>query len=100
MSLEEAEFDETGDRVCSAYFLIDETGEAIPLPEKMLAVPYERAYPYGIPLNHWYCRDDGKICFHGAKAGHRIDAITERISFAARQEAGTRLQQSDFIRFL
>lgn len=34
-------------------------------------------YPYGIPLNHWYNPEDGKICFHGARAGHKIDAIAK-----------------------
>ena len=32
-------------------------------------------YPYGIPMNHWYCEADGKLYFHGAKQGQKIDAI-------------------------
>ncbi len=32
-------------------------------------------YPYGIPLSHFYDERDGKIYFHGAKEGHKIDAI-------------------------
>ena len=28
-----------------------------------------------MPVNHYYCEEDGKIYFHGAKAGHKIDAI-------------------------
>ena len=32
-------------------------------------------YPYGIPLNHWYCEEDGRLYFHGARAGHKIDAF-------------------------
>lgn len=32
-------------------------------------------YPYGIPMNHWYCEADGKLYFHGAKEGHKIDAV-------------------------
>ena len=31
-------------------------------------------YPYGIPLDHWY--SDGKLYFHCAKEGHKLDAIT------------------------
>ena len=40
-------------------------------------------YPYGIPLNHWYCEEDGKLYFHGAKTGHKIDAITacDKVSY-------------------
>ena len=32
-------------------------------------------YPYGVPLNHWYCPADGKLYFHSGKAGHKIDAL-------------------------
>ena len=40
-------------------------------------------YPYGIPMNHWYNPEDGKIYFHGAKAGHKIDAIArcDKVSY-------------------
>ena len=30
-------------------------------------------YPYSIPMSHVYV--DGKIYFHGAKEGHKIDAV-------------------------
>ena len=38
-------------------------------------------YPYGVPLSYVYA--DGKIYFHSASAGHKIDAITnyEKASF-------------------
>ena len=32
-------------------------------------------YPYGVPLNHYYCPEDGKLYFHGGKKGHRVDAM-------------------------
>lgn len=32
-------------------------------------------YPYGVPMNHWYSEEDGKLYFHGAKEGHKIDSI-------------------------
>lgn len=32
-------------------------------------------YPYTIPINFFYDDTDGKIYFHGAKEGHKIDAI-------------------------
>ena len=44
VSLEEEEFDETGNRACSGYFLINETGAEISLPERIFAVPYEGAH--------------------------------------------------------
>lgn len=28
-----------------------------------------------IPLDHWYSEEDNRIYFHGAKEGHKIDAI-------------------------
>ncbi len=41
----------------------------------VLSVLGDDGYPYGIPMNHWYCPEDGKIYFHGAKTGHKLDAI-------------------------
>ena len=32
-------------------------------------------YPYGLPLNHFYNPDDGKLYFHSGKVGHMVDAI-------------------------
>ncbi len=41
----------------------------------VLSVLDDDGYPYGIPMNHWYCENDGKLYFHGAKEGHKIDII-------------------------
>ena len=41
----------------------------------VLSVLGEDGYPYGMPLDHWYDEKNGKIYFHGAKEGHKIDAI-------------------------
>ena len=41
----------------------------------VLSLIGDDGYPYGIPIDHWYCENDGKIYFHGAKEGHKIDAI-------------------------
>ena len=41
----------------------------------ILSVIGDDGYPYGMPMNHWYCEADGKIYFHGAKEGHKLDAI-------------------------
>ena len=43
----------------------------------ILSMHGEDGYPYGIPMNHWYNPEDGKLYFHGAKTGHKIDAITK-----------------------
>lgn len=44
-------------------------------PRGVLSLIGDDGYPYGIPLDHWYCEEDGRICFHGAKEGHKIDAV-------------------------
>ena len=41
----------------------------------ILAVLGDDGYPYAVPMDHWYCEQDGKIYFHGGKSGHKIDAI-------------------------
>lgn len=41
----------------------------------VLSVLGDEGYPYGMPLNHWYCEEDGKLYFHSGSAGHKIDAI-------------------------
>lgn len=41
----------------------------------------DEGYPYTVPVNYVY--NDGKIYFHGAKAGHKIDAMRscDKVSF-------------------
>ena len=41
----------------------------------VLSLLGEDGYPYGIPIDHWYSEKDNRIYFHGAKEGHKIDAI-------------------------
>jgi hypothetical protein len=57
----------------------------------VLSMVGEDGYPYGIPLNHWYNPEDGKLYFHGAKTGHKIDAIkaTDKVSYCV-YDAGYR----------
>ncbi len=47
----------------------------------VLAVTGDDGYPYAVPLSHVY--RDGKLFFHCAKEGHKIDAIqrNEKVSF-------------------
>lgn len=39
----------------------------------VLAVLDRDGYPYAVPLSYFYA--DGKLIFHGATTGHKIDAI-------------------------
>ncbi|MBO5494928.1 MAG: pyridoxamine 5'-phosphate oxidase family protein [Eubacterium sp.] len=41
----------------------------------VLSLLGDDGYPYGIPMNHYYCEEDGKLYFHGAKEGHKIDSL-------------------------
>ena len=47
----------------------------------VLALLGDNDYPYAVPISYVY--DDGKIYFHSAKNGHKIDAIqrTAKASF-------------------
>ena len=44
-------------------------------PRGVLSMIGDDGYPYGIPMNHMYM--DGHLYFHGAKEGHKIDAISK-----------------------
>ena len=44
-------------------------------PRGVLSVLGDDDYPYGMPLNHYYNEEDGKLYFHSGMTGHRIDAI-------------------------
>ena len=56
-----------------------ETAECIEIlkTEKrgVLSVLGDDGYPYGMPMNHWYCEADGKLYFHSGVKGHRSDAM-------------------------
>ena len=43
----------------------------------VLSVVGDEGYPYGVPLNHYYCEEDGKLYFHSASGGHKIDAVKQ-----------------------
>lgn len=41
----------------------------------VLSVIGDDGYPYGLPINHYYNPEDGKLYFHSGKTGHKIDAM-------------------------
>ena len=57
-------------------------------PRGVLSMIGDDGYPYGIPLDHWYSEKDGRLYFHCAKVGHKIDAITkcDKVSFCVCDE--------------
>jgi len=44
-------------------------------PRGVLSVIGDEGYPYGMPMDHFYCPEDGKLYFHSAIKGHKVDAI-------------------------
>lgn len=44
-------------------------------PRGVLSVNGGDGYPYGMPMNHYYNEDDGKLYFHSGSFGHKVDAI-------------------------
>jgi len=44
-------------------------------PRGVLSVMGDNGYPYGMPMDHWYCPEDGKVYFHSGMKGHKVDAI-------------------------
>ena len=41
----------------------------------ILAMNGDDGYPYAIPVNYFYDETEGKIFFHGAKAGYKVDCL-------------------------
>ncbi|MCR4694601.1 MAG: pyridoxamine 5'-phosphate oxidase family protein [Pseudobutyrivibrio sp.] len=64
-----------------------ETSECIEIlkkePRGVLAIHGELGYPYALPMDYIYDEENGKIYFHGAKEGHKIDALRRdnKVSF-------------------
>ena len=57
-------------------------------PRGVLSVIGDEGYPYGIPLDHWYNEEDGRLYFHCAKEGHKLDAIAkcDKVSYCVYDE--------------
>ncbi len=53
------------------------------LPRGVLSVLGDQGYPYGMPMDFWYNEEDGRLYFHSALQGHRMDALAKdgKVSF-------------------
>ena len=60
----------------------------------VLAVQGDDDYPYAVPLSFAY--DDGKLFFHCAKTGHKIDGIERNAKVSFCVIAADDVQQSTF----
>ncbi len=54
----------------------------------VLSMIGDGGYPYGIPMDHFFCKEDGKLYFHCAKEGHKLDAVSEcdKVSYCCMDE--------------
>ena len=61
-------------------------------PRGILAFHGENGYPYAIPLNQLYNEEDGRLYFHGAKQGLKIDLMksSNQVCFTAMDEGTIR----------
>lgn len=52
-------------------------------PRGVLSVLSEDGYPYGMPMNFWYCEQDGRLYFHSGPKGHKLEAMSvcDKVSF-------------------
>ena len=64
-------------------------------PRGFLALLGDYDYPYSLPMSHVFV--DGKIYFHGAKRGHKNDAIKkhDKVSYCV-MDAGVRNPEDDW----
>ena len=44
----------------------------------VLSVHGDDGYPYGMPLNHYYCEEDGRLYFHSGMMGHKVDSLRQK----------------------
>ena len=54
----------------------------------VLSVNGEDGYPYGMPLNHYYNEEDGKLYFHSGKSGYKVDMLKKdpKVSYCVYDE--------------
>ncbi len=60
---------------CAAILIREKRG--------VLSVLGDDDYPYGMPMNHFYSEEDGKLYFHSGMTGHKVDALRRhpKVSF-------------------
>ena len=66
----------------------------------VLAVNGDDGYPYAIPVNYIYDEEWEKIYFHGAKAGHKVDALKKNDKVCFTVYGNERLEEGDWAPYL
>ncbi len=66
----------------------------------VLCVNGEDGYPYGVPINYVYDEDSGRIYFHCAKEGHKLDGIraSSKVCFTVYEQGEQRGDWSYYVR--
>ena len=57
-------------------------------------------YPYGIPINYLYDEENERIIFHGAKAGHKVDALQKNDKICFTVFGNERIKEEAWAPFL
>ncbi len=67
-------------------------------PRGVLALQGDDGYPYTVPMDHFY--EDGKLYFHCAKEGHKIDALksSDKVTYCV-LDKGVPDESGDFYYF-
>lgn len=49
----------------------------------VLSVLGDDGYPYGMPMNYWYNKENGYLYFHSGKKGHKVESLAanNKVSF-------------------
>ena len=49
----------------------------------VLSVLGDDGYPYGVPMNYWYNKENGYLYFHSGKKGHKVESLAanNKVSF-------------------
>ena len=66
----------------------------------VLAVNGDDGYPYAIPVNYIYDEVQKKIYFHGARAGHKVDALKKNDKVCFTVYGNERLEEGDWAPYL
>ncbi|MCR5079579.1 MAG: pyridoxamine 5'-phosphate oxidase family protein [Bacilli bacterium] len=56
----------------------------------VLAINSEDGYPYALPLNHIYAKEENRLYFHSGKTGYKIECMEkdDKCSYCVIMEAG------------
>lgn len=80
----------------------EQEAKALLLGEKrgVLAVNGDDGYPFAIPVNYFYDEAQGKIYFHGAKSGYKVDALKKDDKVCFTVYGNEQFKEGDWAPFL